>query len=169
MNEIWKPIKGYEGLYEISNYGNVKSLRYHNGTQTRLLKPRVNKYGYLQVGLYLPKQKQPKTFTIHRLVATSFLDNKYNYNQVNHIDGNKTNNHVQNLEWCNSMLNNQHRVYILKKSGFPLGKQVKCIETGEIYPSIRKAELQYKCCGLSKLLRGEKGHYTYAGLHWKLI
>lgn len=169
MQEIWKPIKGYEGLYEISNLGKVKSLIYHNGTKSRILKPRKNKGGYLQVGLYHHNQHQPTFYTVHRLVGLNFIDNPNNFTQINHIDGDKTNNQVDNLQWCNSLLNNRHRVYVLKKSGFPLGKRVKCIETGVIYNSINEAEREYGRMDLSEVVRGVKGHLTYADLHWELM
>lgn len=169
MKEEWKPINGYEGLYEVSNFGRIKSLIFHNGKNDRILKQRINKYGYAQVGLYHNKEKQPKTFTVHRIVASNFITNPNNYNQVNHIDGNKTNNNVNNLQWCNSKINNRHRVYVLKRSGLPLGKQVQCIETGECFKSIRQAERKYGCLGLGDVINHKKGHLTYAGLHWKQI
>lgn len=124
--EIWKPIMGYEGVYEISNHGNVKSLdRWvktgRGGLQFRegkMLKPKIDKYGYLTLGLC--KKGKSKWFTIHRLVAIHFISNPDNLPQVNHKDEDKTNNMVwvnedgsidydkSNLEWCTNEYNNNY-------------------------------------------------------------
>ena len=97
------------GLYEVSNYGNVKSMfRYK-----KLLTPTKNKSGYLKVSLY--KDKKIKVFSVHRLVAEAFLKNNNNLPEVNHIDGNKENNNVSNLEWCTKQQNILHRFRVLKQ------------------------------------------------------
>ena len=92
--EIWKPIKGWEGLYEVSNLGNVKS--FHKGKEL-ILKPRKKPNGYLQV--ILQDNGIKKCVHIHRLVAQAFIPNPDNLPTVNHIDENKENNRVDNLEW----------------------------------------------------------------------
>lgn len=104
--EIWKDIKGYEGLYQISNLGRVKSLP-RNGTikTKRIIKYELDKYGYPQVIL---NNKKHKCFRVHRLVAEAFILNPQNKSTVNHIDGNKTNNKVSNLEWNTVKENNDH-------------------------------------------------------------
>ena len=98
--EIWCPIKGYEGLYEVSDYGRVKSLKFG---KERILKPRRDKDGYLFVTLY--KNGDHKTCKVHRLVAQTFIPNPDNLPQVNHKDEDKENNSVQNLEWCDRKYN----------------------------------------------------------------
>ena len=111
--EIWKDIKGYEGLYQISNMGRVKSLKRKcktiRGERTVNEKIRslsFDTYGYLIV--QLKKEGIGKTRTIHRLVAETFIENPNNYTQVNHIDEDKTNNCVSNLEWCTMQQNNSY-------------------------------------------------------------
>ena len=99
MKEIWKDISGYDGLYQISNLGNIKSL-YNNNIY--YMKHHKNNRGYLMVRLN-DGLKQ-----IHRLVAKEFLENKDNKPQINHIDGNKSNNVVSNLEWCTNSENIKH-------------------------------------------------------------
>ena len=107
MNEIieeWKPIVGYEGLYEVSNLGKVKSLIDNNRKpREKILKQGKNKYGYMQV--ILCKDGKLKHCIVHRLVAKAFIDNPNNYPCVNHIDENKENNCVDNLEWCTYQYN----------------------------------------------------------------
>ena len=96
QNIKWKPIEGYENLYMVSNTGLIKSL--HWGKE-KLLKQviRNNNYQYYFVGLL--KEGKRKYYAVHRLVAMTFLDNPNNYEQVDHLDGNKLNNNVDNLEW----------------------------------------------------------------------
>ena len=97
INEIWRPIEGFEGLYKVSNLGRVKSLRNYGGVKERIMKPYKTKWGYL--GLTLRVKGKVKWFPIHRLVAEAFIPNTDNLPQVNHKDECKTNNRVDNLEW----------------------------------------------------------------------
>lgn len=103
MEEEWRDIAGYEGLYMVSNLGRVKSLNYNRTGQEGILKARNDSYGYLQAHLY--KDGKDKGCAIHRLVAKAFLPNPENYNEINHKDENKENNCVQNLEWCSRKYN----------------------------------------------------------------
>jgi hypothetical protein len=105
-NEIWRAVVGYEGLYEVSNLGNVRSLNYGNTGKCKLLKLCFDKYGYLQVGLC--KNKKRKMCRVHRLVAITFILNLMKYPAVNHKDENKINNKVENLEWCTVEYNNAY-------------------------------------------------------------
>lgn len=111
MEEIWKDIKGYEGLYQISNFGRVKSLNYRNTGKEQLLKPALNTTGYFCVMLCKPL----KRFLIHRLVAKAFIPNPDNLPCVNHKDENPTNNHVDNLEWCTQLYNVNYGNGIIKR------------------------------------------------------
>lgn len=113
MEEIWKDIKGYEGKYQISNFGKVKSLsrKLWNGhawwtSKERILMPRTSKkvYHYLSVQLVDDKGKK-KNINIHRIVAEHFLENKENLLYVNHINEDKHDNRASNLEWCSPSYN----------------------------------------------------------------
>lgn len=113
MEEVWKDIPGYEGIYQISNFGRVKSLeryvRHCRGgnkiIKEKILKPRVVAEGYLQISLCGNIFKEE---LIHRLVAKAFIPNPDNLPQVNHKDENKQNNRVDNLEWCTRIYNQQY-------------------------------------------------------------
>ena len=99
-DEIWCPIKGYEGLYEVSDKGRVRSLKFG---KERILKTGRNQQGYLVVCLC--KNGERETYRIHRLVAKTFIHNPDNLPEVNHKDEDKENNSVHNLEWCDRKYN----------------------------------------------------------------
>lgn len=113
--EIWKDIEGYKGLYQVSNLGRVKSLNrtvkrrnHYDLTLKGKIKPlHLDKKGYQRV--QLSKDCKLKTFKVHRMVAIAFIENKYNKPQVNHIDGIKHNNNVDNLEWVTNSENQKTR------------------------------------------------------------
>ena len=98
--EIWKDIKGYEGLYQISNFGNVKRIQ-----SNKYIKPH-NEKGYIRVALC--KNNKVKHLYLHRLIATAFIPNPENKSDVNHKDGNKMNNKINNLEWTTRKENMNH-------------------------------------------------------------
>lgn len=108
-NEVWKDIKDYEGLYQVSNMGRIKSLKRYEkcGTKIRLRNEKIlkqnNTMGYNYV--ILSKYNRLKTYRTHRLVAETFILNPQQLPQVNHIDGNKLNNKAKNLEWCTCKYN----------------------------------------------------------------
>lgn len=144
MKEQWKPIVGYEGHYEISNKGNVKSLKYK---KHRILKP-FEWQGYKKIKLVL--EGVEKTFKIHRLVANAFVENPENKPMVNHKDGNKGNNIYTNLDWTTNAENVKHAydndlISLKKKMRSANPKAVLQIDkvTGEVlarFESIREAE-----------------------------
>lgn len=108
--EIWKDIEGYESYYQISNLGNVKSLDRIDAIgreiKGRLLKWKHNNRGYFTISLN--KNGKARYFLVHRLVATTFIKNPDNLSEVNHIDEDKSNNSVGNLEWCTSEYNHKY-------------------------------------------------------------
>ena len=143
--EHWKAIDGYEGLYQVSNLGRVKSLKCG---KEKILKPGKNTGGYLHVDLY--KDGHEKTVKIHRLVAEAFIPNPNNLDTINHKDEDKTNNTVSNLEWMSQKdnINYGTRNKRLSEANInhpSLSKQVQMFDkkTGELlatFPSIREAE-----------------------------
>ena len=112
MVEVWKDIKGYEGCYQVSSLGNVKSKKKWNGhkyiTDEKILKPSMSTTGYYKVKLSNGKPK--RDLKIHRLVAEAFINNDLSKPFVNHKDGNKLNNCIDNLEWCTASENVKHAI-----------------------------------------------------------
>lgn len=143
QNEIWKDIPNYEGLYQISNLGNVKRVLFVNNIttkpQNKILKPTSNGNGYLIISLH--KNGKRKNYYIHRLVAETFLNNPNNYNEINHKDFNKKNNKVDNLEWCCRQYNVNYSINNMKKP------KVNCkkTNTGEKYIRYR---YNHYCLGM---------------------
>ncbi len=105
--EIWKDIPNYEGLYQVSNRGSVKVLPKNANRKEKILKPNMKYPGYFYLNLV--KNRQSRHYTIHRLVALTFIPNPENKKEVNHIDANKLNNLIPNLEWCTRQENIRHR------------------------------------------------------------
>ena len=103
QEEIWKDIKGYEGLYQVSNLGRIKSIRF---TKEKILKFNIDRYGYSLVGLCVNNIYQK--LQVHRLVAQAFIPNSENKPCVNHINELKNDNRAENLEWCSISYNNKY-------------------------------------------------------------
>lgn len=170
--EIWKDIPKYEGLYQVSNTGKVKSISHYTRNSTknsfRLTKGRIlAQYkmpnGYMQV--QLSKNELREKYYVHRLVADVFLDNKDNLSDVNHIDGDKNNNSVNNLEWCS---HKDNQVHMFKNRMTKKAYPVVCVETNKTYNSMLEAE---RDTGISrrvikKICDTDK---EYKGYHWRLI
>ena len=170
MYERWLPIPNYEGYYEVSDLGNVRSVRYNhfgNVVYSKILKPAIKARGY--VGVVLSKQNVTKNHLIHRLVATTFLPNDECLPEVNHLDGNKTNNTVDNLQWSTSSDNLYHAYDTgLKRKD---GKAVVCVETGEIFESVKDAN---KAMGvthyhITDVCNHRHNHKTACGYHWEWV
>ena len=145
-----RDIKGYESLYGITSCGRVYSYR-----TKKFLKPWDDGRGYLCVNL--SKNGKWKHYKIHRLVADAYLPNPDNLPQVNHIDENKTNNALPNLEWCDASYN----------INYSQAKKVICVETGIIYNSITEAAkaVNRSIGNISNCCKGKRK--TSAGFHWR--
>ena len=151
--EIWKDIKGFEGYYQVSNYGNIKSLTRFDGIRERQgqeIKQNLKYNGYLQVGLR--KNSERKFYSVHRLVAIHFIDNPENKPQVNHIDCNKQNNNINNLEWTTSKENLYHAKINGLRNNIPKGeKHPNFGKYGEHSKSAKKVVRYNRDTGETKL------------------
>lgn len=164
--EIWKDIIGYEGLYQVSNFGRIKNK---NNLIMSLSRNRSGpNYRYM---VWLSKQDKKKPFLVHRLVAEAFIPNPNEKPTVNHIDGNPLNNHLDNLEWATKSENHIHRVYVLKEHSLIPCRKVRCIETGVIYPSLSAASraTNTQQSSISQAIRGYRGMSKANNYHWEYI
>ena len=185
MHEEWRDVAGYEGLYQVSNFGEVKSMpreisyinRYGYKTTVKTIEKKMtpsnvgrgwmNKCGYLSVMLTINGKQ--KRVGVHRLVAQAFIPNPDNKPQVNHIDGNKHNNKVDNLEWVTREENMQHAAHKLKcLSSMWSPDPVLCVETGKKYKSISEAARELGLNRRTLTYYINKGK-PYCGYHWDLV
>lgn len=154
--EFWRPVIGFEGLYEVNQFGNIKSLL---GTKTKgkILKPQ-ERDGYLRVGLR--KDNKTHWLSVNRIVAAAFIENPDNLPEVDHINGDKKDNRVCNLQWISRIDNVQ------KANGI----QVQCIETQQIFKCIAEA---YRFLGTTRnngIKRAcQNQNLTYKNYHWRFV
>ena len=154
--EEWRDIKGYEGKYMVSNLGRVKSLNYRRTGKEKIMKVYPDKDSYLYVELC--KDGKGKWYRINRLVAQAFLENPDNLPEVNHKDKIRTNNNVENLEWCTTQYNVE---YSKAKAVIGINKVSGLIVE---FPSAREAE---RCTGINNgnITKCCKGKVNSAGGH----
>ena len=157
MKEIWKDIQGYEGIYQVSNLGNVKSLDRLSTNGRRLkgkLLAKTASKGYVKVTL--TNKNMSDNRDIHRLVAEAFIPNPDNKPQVNHIDEDKTNNTVDNLEWCTAKENINHGTCRIR-SAAKQSISIVCITNRKEYESIADAarDLNLNIGTISKIINGK--------------
>lgn len=167
MEEIWKDIEGYERMYQVSNMGNVRSLNYNQTKEIKVLKPSNNR-GYKLV--VLSKNGKTKTYSVHKLVATHFIPNPNSLPIINHIDEDKTNNCVSNLEWCTQQYNINYGNRN-KKVGHKLSKPIiQLTPNNEIVKkwdglTVIKQELGFNEGNISMCANGKRK--TAYGYIWK--
>ena len=157
MPEVWKDIKDYEGLYQISNHGRIKSL---NKTKGRIRKQSIQR-GYHYI--WLSKNSKGKMYIVHRLVAQHFIPNPLHLPEVNHKDENKLNNRVDNLEWCDAKYNSNYGTRNKRKS-----KPIQCIETGIIYWGARELERQTGILH-NNIAKAIRNNTIAGGYHWQYV
>ena len=167
--EIWRNIKDYPD-YQVSNMGRVKSLNYNRTGEEKIMKISKNNWGYLLVNLH--KEGKQKHYYIHRLVATAFIPNPDNLSQVNHINEDKTDNRVDNLEWCTQQYNTNYGTRT-EKTQKPVLQFTLDGEFIKQWDSARAVERELgfnnsdlsKCCkGKKKSVGGFKWCYHYKSL-----
>ena len=193
--EIWKDIQGYEGLYQVSNLGRVKSLgrfvdklKCHYWQEEKILKLHKKHNGYL--GVILLKDRKFKNFKVHRLVALAFIPNPENKPQIDHINAIKTDNTVNNLRWVTAkenIRNPLNMVHLIGKNHPMFGKKhseetknkmrgknnprahkVRNLETKEIFDTVTDAEKKYNLsCGC--IAYAIKHNGRSAGYHWEYL
>ena len=181
--EIWKDLPGFEGIYQVSNLGRVKSLSrevfYKNGVihpiKEKILTPCIVGKGYLQIHL----RKDGKSFKkyLHRLVAMTFIPNPDNLPEVNHISEDKTDCSVTNLEWISHLDNIRHGTGIQRgrdariANGIYLRnmKKIKCIELNKIFNSISDASRELGCAVCTIVNHLCDRTKTAAGYHWQYV
>lgn len=174
MKEIWKDITGYEGYFQVSNLGNFRSLnrkiKYKKEGMLRnypgkTLKTETIVEGYQRI--VFMKNGIKKRYMCHRIVAQEFIPNPDQKSYINHINGNKADNRVENLEWCTGKENAQHSFHVLGRSmrGLTYPKKIKCIETGKTFESMRQCVLSLgnRACslGLVKALNANRSYHGY--------
>ena len=187
MEEIWKDIKGFEGLYQVSNLGRVRGLDriavskrgWSKKVKGEILTPSKHHYGYLQVSL--TKNGKGKSVWIHSLVARAFIPNPYNLPQVNHKDENKTNNRVENLEWCTCGYNanygtRRERLSEIQRNDVNKSKKVAQLDKASgtilrVFPSVLEAS---RMVGISdnsiRCVANKKPHcFTAGGYGWAFV
>lgn len=169
MEELWKDVVGYNGKYQVSNRGSVRSLSYAGQGICKLRKLEITSRGYCQLSLYIEGVR--KVHSVHRLVAEAFIPNPGNLPEVNHIDENKSNNYVENLEWCTRKYNVNYGTSS-KRSAISQSKAVIAMnDEGEImHKFLSTAEAGRNgfhqtrvsaCC--NKLQK------THKGLYWEYV
>lgn len=178
--EKWRDIKGYEGIYQVSSLGRVKRIGYYTNQSGatwesgRILKPANNSRGYYFVQLSQDNKVARKY--VHRLVAEAFIPNPESKPTVNHINCDRSDNRVENLEWASYRENNDYSIQVMKRTGKnkrnnKLSRVVQQLDLqGNVlkeYPSYREAERQTGISAIDKVCAGAKYRKTAGGYQWR--
>lgn len=176
MTEIWRKIEGFSN-YEVSSEGRVKSLNWKLTGQERIMNGTKNNY----IQVCLRNNPIKKMFDVHRLVATAFIPNPDNKPCVNHIDGNKHNNRVENLEWCSHSENSLHahktglnkvtdkNIFFTNNPNPNPKQKVRCIETGQEFESMLSASKYFNVNSASICQSINKGCRVLKKYHFELV
>ena len=173
-NEEWRDVAGYEGLYQVSSMGRVKSLERKNclgrTVKERILKSRTNRYGYMEVNLCADGKR--KMLKVHRLVCQAFHDNPDNKPEVNHVNEDKTDNRACNLEWSTRRENNNHgsrNERVAKALGKPIAQYTLDGKLVKVWPSTMEVQRQ---TGFSQghICKAANGKFKQVyGFIWKYV
>lgn len=158
--EIWMPIQGFEGVYEISNYGNCRRAGKRN------IAPKIERNGYIRY--HLSKDNNPTTILAHRAVAIAFIPNPNNYKTVNHKDENKSNNRVENLEWCDMHYQNTYGIGAVNRHKAKERAVLQFTKQGEFikrFDSVSKAaqELNLNATSIHCVCKGIRRYKSTGG------
>lgn len=179
MNEIFKDIPGYEGIYQVSNLGRVRSLNFRRSGNEKIMNTTVGHDGYSRVSLF--KNYIRKKYTVHRLIALVFIPNPDNKPCIDHINGNRSDNRVDNLRWCTNKENMNFSLVRKHLSDSLLNhpKKSKPIfqidkVTGDIinmFPSAMEASRQTGITNraISRCAKGDKGYSHSGGYIWRYV
>lgn len=164
---MWKPIKNHPN-YEVNELGEIRNTNYNKTGKTKLLKPHTEYDGYKHIWFYTPVKKKVQ---VHRIVAEAFLPNPHNLPYVNHLNGVRGDNRVENLEWCTNSRNQKHAFEC--GSQVPHWKAIRCVETGAIFKSLKDAvdwlRATNKKANSSGLCNAIKRKGKGWGYHWEYI
>lgn len=178
VQEIWKDVVGYEGLYQVSNIGRVRSINFKGSGCTRIRKQDISNNGYARVDLW--KDRNGKHFLVHRLVASAFIPNDNNLPEVNHKNECQLDNRVENLEWCDRRYNLCYGTRVrkvldaYKRIGFSKAEKavLQFTKQGELVAEYISASEASRKTGISQghissCCLGRKGRRSIGGYIWK--